>query len=95
MPSRSGSLGIAPKFVGHQIKGPRSGPSLVVAYPRRLDFSPQFVAYGPGRSSAQLVADHDALDGVGHDSAERTPAHAHRYHAVARRCTADSTIKLT
>lgn len=55
---------------------------------------PQFVAHRPGRLGAQFVADHDALDGIGHDSAEGASAHSYGYDTVARRHALDATVKL-
>ena len=57
-------------------------------------FPPQFVAHRPGSISTQFVADHDALDGIGHDGAEGASAHSHCYDTVARRHALDGTVKL-
>lgn len=57
-------------------------------------FPPQFVAHRPGSISTQFVADHDALNGIGHDGAEGASAHSHCYDTVARRHALDGTVKL-
>ena len=55
--------------------------------------SPQFIAHRTGSIGAQFVADHDALNCVGHDGTERTTLHTHCHDTVARRHALDGTVE--
>ena len=59
-----------------------------------LELAPELVSHHARRRSIQLVAHHDAFDGVSHDRSERAAAHAHRNHAIALAAALDGAVEL-
>ena len=59
-----------------------------------LDRAPQLVSGCARRFGAQLVADHDPLDGVGDNRTKWTAAHTHSDHAIVGRPALDRAVKL-